>query len=187
MKLHTLTAKNPCGGCTACCTVVSARDLGKPFYTPCPHKVERGCGIYAQRPQSCREFNCIWAAGLLADAESFRPDRNGLVFSLKREGDALWIDVFEAAAGAADDSRRLENLLQRITSRIERIEPVTGTRLHRFGATIGLAFMPDAARWPEATHLAGTTNRYAPIAGNIKRQELTRQVASGTSMDRAEV
>jgi hypothetical protein len=72
-----------CGGCAACCETVPVKELGLGSFTRCPHQRPPfdisgpGCGIYADRPYSCRSWSCAW---LEADwADEYRPDRCGLV------------------------------------------------------------------------------------------------------------
>lgn len=68
-----------CGGCTACCKALSVAELAKPSNRWCNHcDVGSGCTVYADRPKSCRDFNCLWRAGALGDAD--RPDRIKCVF-----------------------------------------------------------------------------------------------------------
>jgi Fe-S-cluster containining protein len=63
-----------CGGCTFCCTAAGINALEKPPMTRCRH-LGRGCTIYAQRPQACREFRCAWHLGNWD--KRFRPDKVG--------------------------------------------------------------------------------------------------------------
>jgi hypothetical protein len=87
---------NHCGSCSMCCRLLSvqADDGGvfKPFLKWCQHAVRPGggCGIYADRPQSCRTFECLFAAsqrGRGPNGEAWdvmppemRPDRCGVIF-----------------------------------------------------------------------------------------------------------
>lgn len=73
-----------CGGCTACCRVLPVVEVGTKGYQPCPHLrgvLERagpGCGIYENRPPSCRVWRCGWLEN--ADWEDeLRPDRCGFI------------------------------------------------------------------------------------------------------------
>ena len=73
-----------CGSCSACCTVIGVHELEKGTYETCEHLCEAGCGIYAERPQSCRTFECQWLRGALEvdgsiDTE-MRPDASGVIF-----------------------------------------------------------------------------------------------------------
>jgi hypothetical protein len=71
----------PCGGCTACCHLTGVAEIGLKPFTRCQH--ERGfpwvpgCGIYADRPSSCRTWSCQYA--LEGWDDELRPDRCGVV------------------------------------------------------------------------------------------------------------
>lgn len=83
-----------CDGCTVCCTLLAVEEIRKPPQKRCiyieditpdsiPQSVERGrCGIYESRPQSCREFECLWLQTQGTDAQmspKTRPDRCGVM------------------------------------------------------------------------------------------------------------
>ncbi|HZK82419.1 MAG TPA: hypothetical protein VFC46_15160 [Humisphaera sp.] len=171
MNLKVLTQKHSCGGCTVCCHVMGLQDLGKPFYARCEHVIAQGCGIYTTRPKSCQDFVCSWAAGLIGDAETWRPDRSGLLFFLRRFSDGLWLEIYESAPGAAADIQRVDYLIQRIVSRVEKTERVAGTRLHHYGDKIGLGFVADADKYPQGAEVSSKMNRYDSL-----NREGTRQV-----------
>lgn len=170
MKLGVLNQKHACGGCTVCCQVMGLQDLGKPYYVSCEHRAAAGCGIYDNRPRSCRDFVCAWAAGLTADAPAWRPDQSGLLAFLRRESDGLWLEIYEAAPGAATDLKKMDYLIQRISSRVERVEKIRGTRLHHYGDAIGLGFAADAAKYPTGAAVSFKSNRYDWISGDGSRQ-----------------
>ena len=65
-----------CNGCTACCEVVGVEELKKSYYEPCQHCNGQGCGSYGSRPQSCREFYCLYSDGLNVG----RPDQCGVLY-----------------------------------------------------------------------------------------------------------
>jgi hypothetical protein len=68
-----------CGSCQLCCKLLPVPDLGKGANTRCQfQKVNRGCVIYARRPNSCRLFSCRWLIDG-ATAGLKRPDRSGYV------------------------------------------------------------------------------------------------------------
>lgn len=74
-----------CGSCTLCCKTMGVEDMPggpKPPHKWCPAcLVGEGCSIYESRPQTCRDFACVWlqdTEGLMDD--SYRPDRIGVVF-----------------------------------------------------------------------------------------------------------
>ncbi len=69
--------RRSCGPCTVCCFVGEVKEFGhKPAYSPCPHQVTRGCGIYPERPSVCREFECVWLSG--QGRTDDRPDKLGV-------------------------------------------------------------------------------------------------------------
>ncbi len=48
------------------------------------------CGIYETRPQSCRQFECLWLQGF--GSESERPDRSRVMIATLKDGLAvLWL------------------------------------------------------------------------------------------------
>ncbi|HSS25166.1 MAG TPA: hypothetical protein VLL82_12395 [Mycobacterium sp.] len=71
----------PCAGCTACCHLPGVAEIGLKPFERCRH--ERGfpwvpgCGIYADRPSSCRRWSCQY--GLEGWDDELRPDRCGVV------------------------------------------------------------------------------------------------------------
>jgi hypothetical protein len=77
---------HPCGGCTACCTVlnVSEPDLVKPAGQTCMHCTGMGCSIHSTRPNICREWNCAYRRIETMPIET-RPDRCGVVFTIDRQ------------------------------------------------------------------------------------------------------
>lgn len=87
-----------CGACTACCTVMGVHELAKARYEACENLCARGCRIYADRPASCRTFECQWLRGLLEVDGSvdpdLRPDACGVIFDYQ-PGTALG-DVYTA-------------------------------------------------------------------------------------------
>ena len=76
--------KRNCGPCKACCVAlkIDLPELRKKAGTPCPHLAGTGCGIYAARPDLCRQFLCGWRLeGELGD--DWRPDRCGVIVMQK--------------------------------------------------------------------------------------------------------
>lgn len=52
-----------CDSCTKCCEgYVTGEAKNIPFYpgNPCHFQSCKGCSIYNDRPNLCREFNCVW-------------------------------------------------------------------------------------------------------------------------------
>src|SRR5262245_34014265 len=79
--------RRTCGECTACCTVLTVAELSKKAYEGCAHEGDKCCAIYAQRPGSCREFECLYLAGYIEGDERRRPDRLGLMLRFSDEND----------------------------------------------------------------------------------------------------
>ena len=78
-----------CGDCTECCTAVAVAELEKPFFAKCRYETGTGCSVYEARPQGCREYNCGWLQGMLAD--DMRPDKSGFILSPERGGLYVYI------------------------------------------------------------------------------------------------
>jgi hypothetical protein len=120
--LKTVIDFRPCGECQACCTVVGIKELNKPAFQRCGHQCESGCDIYEDRPETCRGYYCLWAAGLLEGDERRRPDRLGVIFDFRpldnservATGKDLAIQAWEVWPGALADS---DWLLRRIADR----------------------------------------------------------------------
>lgn len=73
-----MTTGRACDGCTMCCKALGIPELHKPMGVWCPHVLKgRGCGIYEQRPQPCRLFECLWLTTDLPDY--WKPDRSKMV------------------------------------------------------------------------------------------------------------
>lgn len=109
-----MTEENPCGSCTACCTVLKIEEpLNKPAMEPCKHLCDKGCGIYADRPKVCQTFECLWLASQgFRDPDTrfpkvMRPDACGLMLRLV----------------AKDGSERVESLDDEAAILINEIRP----------------------------------------------------------------
>lgn len=73
-----------CGTCTVCCTVTKVPELNKPENVTCKYVCGvgsgcTGCSIYKDRPQSCRNFKCLWLQTPEMD-DNLRPDKSGVMF-----------------------------------------------------------------------------------------------------------
>ncbi len=74
-----------------CCKVMGVPDLVpvKRVGAWCQHcQIGKGCGVYKDRPQSCRDFACIWLQGH-ALPERMRPDRTGVVIWTTDDGEGV--------------------------------------------------------------------------------------------------
>lgn len=80
------SVKRTCGDCTLCCKVMAIETLAKPAGSWCQHcKPGRGCAIYADRPDECADFACLWLANDLLD-ERWRPNQSKLVVTTSDDG-----------------------------------------------------------------------------------------------------
>lgn len=83
------TRPKSCGPCGLCCKVFAVEELAKPMGAMCAHRSPAaGCSIYADRPASCRSFECVW----LMDPEMphrFRPDQTRVVLDQDPDGTRL--------------------------------------------------------------------------------------------------
>lgn len=107
-------AKHPreCASCTACCdgwirVVVNGQLIG--FGRPCPHRTDKGCGIYDERPVNpCRTFKCGWLIENSPLPDWMRPDKCGAITMLGKYKLPKW--EVDAAVPAASDGIRKETL-----------------------------------------------------------------------------
>jgi hypothetical protein len=109
-----------CNGCTACCTIMGVAELNKDRYITCQHVCESGCAIYEARPESCREWACLWRRGVVVGGEDYRPDRLGIVWDIsdpERTGDGNLFGVqcliAHVASRAAADAPRARYMLEK--------------------------------------------------------------------------
>ena len=74
-----LEEARPCGDCSLCCKLLPIQELQKDANVWCRHIAKgAGCSIHAERPDVCRQFQCIWTYAAPLD-ESWRPDRCNFV------------------------------------------------------------------------------------------------------------
>jgi uncharacterized protein len=68
-----------CGECSMCCKVLDIDELQKPAGPFCPNCIAGGgCKIYADRPDVCRDFICLWKDDRSLSPQ-MRPDRVGTI------------------------------------------------------------------------------------------------------------
>lgn len=97
-----------CGDCNTCCTLFEIPEVEKPLNARCRHQssdADRpGCGIYEQRPEVCRAFECAWKLGL--GAEHDRPDRLGIMlYTVNLEDGLPGLAIVESTPGAFETKR----------------------------------------------------------------------------------
>lgn len=68
-----------CGTCDLCCKLLPVISIEKPASVRCKHqKFNKGCAIYANRPNDCRLWSCRWLT--FDDTNELqRPDRTHYV------------------------------------------------------------------------------------------------------------
>jgi hypothetical protein len=76
-----------CGECRLCCLIQEVTELKKPEGQICDYCSDKdGCTIYEKRPQSCKDFHCLWQLGLMKDKGcKLRPDKIGFIALAKEE------------------------------------------------------------------------------------------------------
>ena len=83
-----------------CCKLMAVHELGKGVGQWCGHiKRGAGCGIYEDRPASCRAFHCEWLTDETVP-EGWRPDKTKFLISLENQGTRIKIQVDENTPGA---------------------------------------------------------------------------------------
>lgn len=74
-----------CGTCTMCCKLLGIKELAKPIMEWCEHCDKgKGCKVYAERPPSCREYECFWLQTFdegITPPMNLRPDKSKVVIS----------------------------------------------------------------------------------------------------------
>jgi hypothetical protein len=127
---------NSCGGCTACCVAlpIADRDLLKDPGVPCPHLGRECCTIYQRRPDSCREYLCLWRQDpWLGKRPAYRPDQLGVLCHAGAEG----LCLYELRPGALDSDP-----VRYIKSRLR--EKSGGLiKLYPYGSHDGLRVTPE--------------------------------------------
>ena len=73
--------KRECGECTLCCILPPIPSMNSPAGEVCSACKNSKCSIYKDRPQECKDFNCIWLLSPVL-GEELRPDKCGTVFEL---------------------------------------------------------------------------------------------------------
>ena len=78
-----------CGDCSLCCKLLAIKELNKPVNEWCTHCNHTSCMIYDTRPESCREFECLWMQAPVLLPESLKPSRSKVVLSSTEDGEAI--------------------------------------------------------------------------------------------------
>lgn len=94
-----------CGTCTLCCKTLRVDELGKPGNSWCAHcSVGKGCEIYNDRPQSCRDFECVWLQSQRHGKLplELRPDQSRVLMTATTDGNRLVFVVDPSRPDAAN-------------------------------------------------------------------------------------
>lgn len=94
-------SERTCGTCNLCCKLLRVTELNKPEGRWCRHCVRgQGCGIYEERPKSCRNFQCFW---LMDETfpDDLRPDRCHAFAAFNDTPDSVVLHVDPAHPDAA--------------------------------------------------------------------------------------
>lgn len=108
-------ASRSCGACSLCCTVLRVDELGKRAGDDCVHQQgARGCGIYEDRPEICRAYQCLWRQGGLEEDE--RPDATGGIVDLETVGVGLRLGIRMRKLDDFDAASKLHAIAERYRS-----------------------------------------------------------------------
>jgi hypothetical protein len=106
MGLPVLAQGRECGECDACCVHLDVDDeaIAHKRGVACPRLGgDHRCTQYEVRPQTCRDFRCLWLEGFGAVTD--RPDVLGCIFHVAASEDGsglLYIAANETRPGALD-------------------------------------------------------------------------------------
>ena len=125
-------AGKTCGDCGLCCKLMGVTALEKPAGKWCRHFSKAGgCAVYADRPDDCRVFNCLW---LLTDAlgPEWKPTVAGFVLHSEQGGARL---IVESDPARPHDWRRepYQSTLRRWTAAGQEVLVFAGLRGVRLG------------------------------------------------------
>jgi len=111
---------NHCGECTACCRVFAIAEMAeKKAGDWCQHcAIGKGCKVYDARPQTCREFECLWLMSQKrADPREqlpahLRPDKCKIVFSPSTNPSIMAATVLPGHGGDALKRKGVRELVE---------------------------------------------------------------------------
>lgn len=103
-----LVPNRECGECTVCCINlrIEEENFKKQAGTPCPHLIEKkGCNIYPERPEVCRNWFCAWRY-MPQLGEEWRPDKSYVLLRFKEDG--LILEPIEAPLDVLTSKKVIE-------------------------------------------------------------------------------
>lgn len=89
-----------CGSCTLCCKVLKIVEVESPAGQWCQHCAPgTGCKIHPTRPDTCRDFYCMWLseAGL---GPEWKPEKSKIVLRFELNGRRIAAHVDASVPGA---------------------------------------------------------------------------------------
>lgn len=140
-----------CGTCSACCTSMAVEEIGKVQDVACDKLAAKGCGIYDTRPQSCRDFKCLWLVADDVIRGDDRPDRCGLVLDVNDATDIglpQAIVAHEAWSGAATQAAGATLIAELSRIGVVIIRAVDGNRRLKGPAHLVAAYQAHLLRKP---------------------------------------
>lgn len=105
-----------CGSCTMCCKLMGVPELDKPPGEWCKHCDPKvGCTIYDDRPESCKDFECLWLQAQSREVKSMlmgpglKPNqcKGVIVTTTKSEGLVIKVDKHRSNALLSGPLQRL--------------------------------------------------------------------------------
>jgi len=90
-------------------------ELAKPAFSECAHECSSGCGAYAERPPSCRDFRCLWLDGHLTEDD--RPDKLGVIFTTTHDDQVGVHPLIVEAKPRGAESDAVRNAVTRLTEK----------------------------------------------------------------------
>jgi hypothetical protein len=89
-----------CGSCSMCCKVFAVPVLEKPPGQWCKHcKPGRGCSIWTDRPQFCRDYHCFYMYEARFP-DIWRPDRSKFIMNFRATEKRYVVNVDPATPNA---------------------------------------------------------------------------------------
>ncbi len=114
IPLKLLNKTDNCGGCTVCCNIFHIPEIDKMAKTSCKHICNEGCNIHnLNKPDTCKNYMCIWREFNLFNKEEYRPDNLGVLFDT-----ALYPD-FGACINVRELKPNLLNILNGIVQNVK--------------------------------------------------------------------
>lgn len=144
-----------CGPCSLCCKVMEIEPLQKPRGRWCPHaKKKAGCAIYAERPDVCGEFECLWIQGIGPD--HVRPDKIHAVLTVATDKQSLVIHEDPGWSGYA--SVALRPFISHLLAKGTKVLIACGDSRRLLAGGDGIAGVTDATV---------TVTKSDPLAGEV--------------------